>query len=89
MASRFLHYPGHGAGGHYGGEMNQRDLLKLAKRYFIADAGLSVENLVRKIQLAEGNFDCFATGKSNCDEATCRWRKDCLSESAQYAQVHS
>ena len=58
--------------------MNKRNLLNLAKQYFIADNGLSMANLIRKIQLAEGNFDCFATGKNHCDQKACRWRKDCL-----------
>lgn len=59
---------------------SRKDLLELAKRYFISDAGLSEANLIRKIQLAEGHLDCYATGKTSCDEMTCRWRPDCLPE---------
>ena len=69
--------------------MNKRELLKLAKQYFIADTGSSIANLIRKIQLAEGNFDCFATGRSNCEQTACRWRKDCMSESAECAEAVS
>lgn len=58
--------------------MNKGELLKLAGRYFIADTGLSVANLIRKIQIAEGHIDCFATGKTQCDQMACRWRKECL-----------
>jgi glycyl-tRNA synthetase (class II) len=67
--------------------MNQKELLKLAGQYFISDAGLSVANLIRKIQIAEGHVDCFATGKTRCDQMGCRWRKDCLPESAENASV--
>jgi len=42
-------------------------------------------NLIRKIQIAEGHVDCFATGKTHCEQMGCRWRKDCLPESAEDA----
>ena len=58
--------------------MNKEELLKLAGRYFVSDTGLSVANLIRKIQIAEGHTDCFATGKIQCDQMACRWRKECL-----------
>jgi len=63
--------------------MNKGELLKLAGRYFIADTGLSVANLIRKIQIAEGYIDCFSTGKSQCDQMACQWRKDCLPPSGE------
>jgi len=38
--------------------------------------------LIRKIQLAEGNFDCYGSASnSDCDQLDCAWRGDCLSES--------
>jgi hypothetical protein len=58
------------------------ELLKLARRYFISDEGQSVANLIRKIQLAEGHVDCFATGRTHCENMTCRWRKECLPDTA-------
>jgi len=69
--------------------MNQTDMRNLAKQYFISDAGLSKANLIRKIQVAEGNVDCFATGKSRCERMDCRWRRDCLGESVESAQADS
>lgn len=63
--------------------MDKGELLKLAGQYFIADTGSSVANLVRKIQLAEGHVDCFATGKTRCDQMGCRWRAECLSDAPQ------
>lgn len=67
--------------------MNQRDLIELAKKYFIFDAGLSKANLIRKIQVEQGHTDCFATGKRSCDQTTCWWRTDCLSESGEDRQI--
>lgn len=35
--------------------------------------------LIRRIQRAEGNFDCFASHhRSDCRQTACCWRKDCL-----------
>lgn len=70
--------------------MSQDDLLELAKRYFIFDAGLSKANLIRKIQVEQGHIDCYATGKSSCEQMQCWWRKGCLSAAAEDlpADVH-
>ena len=69
--------------------MNKAELLKLAGQYFISDAGMSTANLIRKIQIAEGHVDCFATGKKSCDQMTCRWRKDCLTETSEIATAET
>lgn len=58
--------------------MKKADLLKLAGQYFISDAGLSTANLIRKIQIAEGHIDCYATGLTQCEQMNCRWRRSCL-----------
>jgi hypothetical protein len=63
--------------------MDKAALLRLAEQYFVSDVGLNTANLVRKIQLAKGHLDCFATGKTSCDESDCRWRKDCLGQDGQ------
>jgi hypothetical protein len=35
--------------------------------------------LIRTIQLAEGNFDCFGSpGRHDCPQLNCCWREDCL-----------
>jgi len=61
--------------------MNKNVVIELARRYFIADVGMSMPNLIRKIQVAQGNPQCFATGKLSCDQAPCPWREDCLPRS--------
>ena len=34
--------------------------------------------LIRSIQLAEGNRDCFRRAEGYCDQMTCGWRTYCL-----------
>jgi hypothetical protein len=58
--------------------MHTPELVALAERYLLSTTGLSVPQLVRKIQLAQGNQDCFATGKRSCQQTQCPWRDDCL-----------
>ena len=36
------------------------------------------EDLIRQLQRAEGNFDCFGTAKDYCDQLDCCFREDCL-----------
>jgi len=43
--------------------------------------GLSKAELIRKIQKAEGNFDCFGTAGDYCDQVQCCFREDCLKPS--------
>jgi len=35
-------------------------------------------DLIRKIQRAEGNFDCFGTATEYCDQWDCFYREECL-----------
>ena len=37
-------------------------------------------NLVRSIQRAEGNNDCYRSGWQQCDRMSCVWRDHCLKE---------
>ena len=36
-------------------------------------------DLIRQIQRAEGNFDCFGRAEDFCDQWDCYFREDCLS----------
>ena len=41
--------------------------------------GASKIELVRMLQRAEDNFDCFATATDGvCDQMDCIWREDCF-----------
>jgi len=45
----------------------------------IADTSLSKTELIRKLQLSEGNLDCYAKASDGiCDQVECLWRYDCL-----------
>lgn len=39
---------------------------------------LDIITLIRSIQRAEGNPDCFLKGNSDCDQLNCAWRAYCL-----------
>jgi len=38
-------------------------------------------NLIRSIQRAEGNPDCFDRVEGHCDRLDCAWRRYCLEKS--------
>jgi hypothetical protein len=52
-------------------------------------------NLIRSIQRAEGNIDCYRRGRRECDRMDCAWRDHCFlasgehSKSCERNQVHS
>jgi len=37
-------------------------------------------NLVRSIQRAEGNMDCYRKDRQQCERMDCVWRDHCLNE---------
>lgn len=58
--------------------MKLKDIKKIAKELGINDINMKKEDLIRAIQVAEGNFDCFGTNLSNdCSQADCLWKKNC------------
>ncbi len=59
--------------------MRLSEVEKKAKSLGIRDTWrLSKKELIRTIQKKEGNYDCFATARSFCDQLTCLWRGDCI-----------
>ena len=59
--------------------MNMHTIRQFAKTLSIDPAKLSKPELIKKIQVTEGNFDCFGTALSGvCDQENCTWRSDCL-----------
>lgn len=61
--------------------MTVKELQKMAKNLGIKTGGLRKAELVRAIQRAEGNFDCFGTVEDFCDQTDCLFREDCLPKS--------
>lgn len=71
-----------------------QDLLKVSENYSGTEAKakvsisardgnekrdfLDITALIRSIQRAEGNPDCFMKGEDDCDRLDCSWRIYCL-----------
>jgi hypothetical protein len=64
-------------------KMRMEEVRKRAKTLGLKNTfGLSKVELIRRIQRAEGNFDCFGTAIDYCDQSQCCFREDCLKPSA-------
>ena len=60
--------------------MNMQEIRGIAKEFGLKTSRITKVDLVRSIQLTEGNFDCFATAiDGQCDQSACAWRDDCFS----------
>lgn len=66
-----------------GTEMKMEEIRIKAKALGIKTRAVKKGDLIRQIQKAEGNFDCFGTAKDYCDQCNCCFREDCL-PSAKY-----
>lgn len=59
--------------------MKLEEVRSIAKSHNIKPGKLSKTELIKSIQTAEGNFDCFATAYGGiCDQMNCLWREDCI-----------
>ena len=59
--------------------MQMQEIRTIAKNYGIKTSRANKVELVRSIQVAEGNFNCFATATDGiCDQLACIWRNDCF-----------
>lgn len=58
--------------------MNMKDVQKKAKTMAIKTRNVRKADLIRKIQVEEGNQPCFQINGGSCDQENCCWRKDCL-----------
>lgn len=59
--------------------MDFNDIKKKAKKLGVKSVAVKKDVLIRSIQKAEGNIECFGIGKTSCDQLKCCWRIDCLS----------
>ena len=58
--------------------MKLDEIKEIARQHDIRTAKLKKSELVRAIQHAEGNQQCFDSGKGvQCSQANCLWREDC------------
>lgn len=67
--------------------MHMQEIRERAKDFGIKTARMSKLKLIQKLQLAEGNFNCFASAADNeCDQLNCIWRDECFSAAKK---IHS
>ena len=60
--------------------MTMQEIRQIAQGRGLKPGRVGKEELVRRIQLDEGNFNCFGTAfAGECDQILCLWRGDCLS----------
>ncbi|MDD5286190.1 MAG: SAP domain-containing protein [Desulfuromonadaceae bacterium] len=58
--------------------MKLEEIKSIAQRHSIKVSKLKKSELVRAIQMAEGNEQCFEAGKSaTCGQNGCSWREIC------------
>ncbi len=58
--------------------MKMQELRARAKTLGINSIRKGKEALIRRIQQAEGNRDCFNRSESQtCEQLACAWRSDC------------
>lgn len=58
--------------------MKLEEIKEIAKRHNIKAGKMKKAELVRAIQAAEANDQCFDTGMSAaCGQHGCLWREDC------------
>ena len=60
--------------------MKMKEVRALAREHGIDSSGKTKADLIRAIQRAEGNFDCFGTATDHCDQYECRFRAVCLKQ---------
>ncbi len=61
--------------------MTIKQIKENAKSKGIKVGNMKKENIIRAIQRAEGNFDCFGTASAGvCDQINCLWKEDCLKQ---------
>ncbi|MGD8408349.1 MAG: SAP domain-containing protein [Thiohalophilus sp.] len=66
--------------------MHMQEIRDIAKQHGLKTARQSKVELIRHIQDAEGNFNCFATAASGeCDQVNCLWREDCFAAAKKAA----
>lgn len=59
--------------------MNMVNIRTKASLLGINPGRLAKTELIRRIQIVEGNFPCYATAiHGECDQRNCLWRDDCF-----------
>ena len=60
--------------------MNFNEIRKMAKSMGISTYRMKKMDMIRAIQRAENNIECYSTQRvENCYEDGCLWRNECFS----------
>jgi hypothetical protein len=59
--------------------MRMTEIKEKAKELGVKTNKINKVDLIRAIQLQEGNLPCFATNREACDQSECCWKDDCVS----------
>ena len=56
-----------------------REIREIARQLGIRSTRMEKAELIRAIQRAEGNLDCFGTAAGEeCSQEECLWREECF-----------
>jgi hypothetical protein len=58
--------------------MTVKEIRVIAKKLSINPGKMKKADLIKTIQLEEGNTPCFQTAGNSCDQSGCCWMDDCL-----------
>lgn len=58
--------------------MKMEEIKEVAKGLGVKPGKMKKADLIKEIQKAEGNVDCYNSGnKESCGQDACAWREDC------------
>ncbi len=58
--------------------MKMQDIAKIGAKIGVKTGKMNKKELIRAIQRAEGNNDCFSTSQvKTCGQVACLWLEDC------------
>jgi hypothetical protein len=64
--------------------MEMGRIRSIARNLGIRHGRMEKGDIIRAIQRAEGNFDCYGTAtEQECDQEGCLWREDCFAASVR------
>jgi len=62
--------------------LNMKEIREMARQLGVRSTRMRKADLIRAIQRAEGNFDCYGTAtEEECDQEECLWREECFKDS--------
>jgi hypothetical protein len=66
--------------------MTIREIRKRARTLGVTLETNNKADLIRAVQAAEANPQCFRTGRMHCEQTKCCWLEDCIPQ--QFAEMN-